>query len=70
MSTDASSGNYTLVNNYLTNASNYTALEVVQRGFANTVKSVTDKILNPGNLTMLTITTKLDYTSSKYTWLK
>jgi len=70
MSTDASSGNYTLVNNYLTNASNYTALEVVQKGFANTVKSVTDKILNPGNLTMLTITTKLDYTTSKYTWLK
>ncbi len=70
MSTDASSGNYTLVNNYLTNASNYTALEVVQKGFENTVKSVTDKILNPGNLQMIEITTTLDYSENRYTWLK
>lgn len=70
MSTDASSGNYKLVNNYLTNASNYTALEVVQKGFANTVASVTDEILNPDKLTMLEITTTLDYTENKYTWLK
>ncbi len=69
MSTEASSGNYTLVNNYLTGASNLSALDVVRRGFNNTVNSVTDGILNPGNLSMIEITTSLDYTASKYTWL-
>ncbi len=70
MSTDASSNNYKMISNYLTAASNFTALEVVQRGFANTVASVKDNILNPGNLSMIEITTPLDYTESKYTWLK
>ena len=70
LSTDASSKTYTLINNYLTSASNLTAVEVVQKGFANTVASVTDKILNPGKLTMIEITTDLDYSDNKYTWLK
>ncbi|MBE5739564.1 MAG: extracellular solute-binding protein [Clostridiales bacterium] len=70
LSTDASSKTYTLINNYLTSASNLTAVEVVQQGFANTVASVTDDILNPGKLTMIEITTDLDYSDNKYTWLK
>ena len=70
MSTDASSNNYKMISNYLTSASNFTALEVVQKGFANTVASVKDNVLNPGNLSMVEITTTLDYTESKYTWLK
>jgi ABC-type glycerol-3-phosphate transport system substrate-binding protein len=70
LSTDATNSTYTLINNYLTSASNLTALEVVQRGFANTVGSITDNIVNPGNLTMIPITTTLDYTASKYTWLQ
>ena len=59
-----------MISNYLTSASNFTALEVVQKGFANTVASVKDNVLNPGNLSMVEITTTLDYTESKYTWLK
>ncbi len=70
LSTDASSKTYTLINNYLTSASNLAAVEVVQQGFANTVASVTDEILNPGKLTMIEITTSLDYSENKYTWLK
>ncbi len=70
LSTDASSKTYTLINNYLTSASNLTAVEIVQQGFANTVASVTDEILNPGKLTMIEITTSLDYSEDKYTWLK
>ena len=69
MSTNATNDNYSMLTNYLTNATNLTALQVVQKGFANTVKSVTDEILNPGKMTMIEIITKLDYSDDKYTWL-